>query len=112
MESGKSAYYLSLKDLCTLNHIPELINLSVDSFKIEGRMKKPEYVALTTHLYRKYVDMYYELGDGGYKKKIAESDELNRDIEMLKDIYNRRRIYMQVILPEKQKERICFLRQT
>ena len=89
MESGKSAYYLSLKDLCTLNHIPELINLSVDSFKIEGRMKKPEYVALTTHLYRKYVDMYYELGDGGYKKKIAESDELNRDIEMLKDIYNR-----------------------
>lgn len=89
MESGKSAYYLSLKDLCTLNHIPELLNLSVDSFKIEGRMKKPEYVALTTHLYRKYVDMYYELGDGGYKKKIAESDELNRDIEMLKDIYNR-----------------------
>lgn len=89
MESGKSAYYLSLKDLCTLNHIPELINLSVDSFKIEGRMKKPEYVALTTHLYRKYVDMYYELGDSGYKKKIAESDELNRDIEMLKDIYNR-----------------------
>lgn len=71
MESGKSAYYLSLKDLCTLNHIPELINLSVDSFKIEGRMKKPEYVALTTHLYRKYVDMYYELGDGGYKKKIC-----------------------------------------
>lgn len=89
IEGRKSAYYLSLKDLCTLNYIPELINLSVDSFKIEGRMKKPEYVALTTHLYRKYVDMYYELGDSGYKKRITESDELNKDIEMLKDIYNR-----------------------
>ncbi len=89
IEGRKSGYYLSLKDLCTLNYIPELINLSVDSFKIEGRMKKPEYVALTTHLYRKYVDMYYELGDSGYKKRITESDELNKDIEMLKDIYNR-----------------------
>lgn len=88
-EEGKAAYYLSLKDLCTLRHIPELINLSVDSFKIEGRMKKPEYVALTTHLYRKYTDLYCRLGDSGYKKEIAESDELNKDIEFLKDIYNR-----------------------
>ncbi len=113
MESGKSAYYLSLKDLCTLNHIPELINLSVDSFKIEGRMKKkPEYVALTTHLYRKYVDMYYELGDSGYKKKIAESDELNRDIEMLKDIYNRGGFTCGYLTGEAKKREYAFFRQT
>ena len=75
-------------------------------------MKKPEYVALTTHLYRKYVDMYYELGDSGYKKKIAESDELNRDIEMLKDIYNRGGFTCGYLTGEAKREEHAFFRQT
>ena len=82
MESGKSAYYLSLKDLCTLNHIPELINLSVDSFKIEGRMKNVTYAAYVTSIYRKYVDMYVSGGRDGYRVS-------DKDIEDLCDIYNR-----------------------
>lgn len=57
--SGAS-YPLSLKDMCTIHHIPELIQAGIDSFKIEGRMKKPEYAAGVTAIYRKYIDRYYE----------------------------------------------------
>lgn len=52
-------YPLSLKDMCTIDHIPELIEAQIASFKIEGRMKKAEYVAGVTGIYRKYIDMYY-----------------------------------------------------
>lgn len=52
-------YPLSLKDMCTIEHIPELIRAGIDSFKIEGRMKKPEYTAGVTAIYRKYIDKYY-----------------------------------------------------
>ncbi|MBQ0026979.1 MAG: U32 family peptidase [Lachnospiraceae bacterium] len=57
-KSGKE-YPLSLKDLCTIRHIKELIEAGIDSFKIEGRMKSAEYVAGVTAIYRKYVDAYY-----------------------------------------------------
>lgn len=56
----KAAYYLSLKDMCTIEMIPKLIEAGIDSFKIEGRMKKPEYAAGVTAVYRKYIDAYYE----------------------------------------------------
>lgn len=52
-------YPLSLKDMCTIEHIPELICAGIDSFKIEGRMKKPEYTAGVTAIYRKYIDKFY-----------------------------------------------------
>lgn len=56
----KDEYYpLSLKDMCTIEHIPELIEAGIDSFKIEGRMKKPEYAAGVTAIYRKYIDRVY-----------------------------------------------------
>lgn len=58
--AGKDGYFLSLKDMNTLEHIPELIEAGIDSFKIEGRMKKPEYVAGVVSVYRKYIDKYYE----------------------------------------------------
>ena len=45
---GKNGYLMSLKDICTLESIPDLIEHGIDSFKIEGRMKKPEYVAGVT----------------------------------------------------------------
>lgn len=49
-------YLLSTKDLNIINHIEELIEIGIDSFKIEGRMKRPEYVYLMTSLYRKAID--------------------------------------------------------
>lgn len=58
---SREQYYLSLKDMCTLEHLPRLIEAGIDSFKIEGRMKKPEYAAGVTAVYRKYIDHYYEL---------------------------------------------------
>lgn len=57
---GKEGYPLSMKDMCTLEILPELIEAGIDSFKIEGRMKKPEYAAGVTAVYRKYIDRYYE----------------------------------------------------
>lgn len=50
-------YLLSSKDVCTLDIIPELINSGAMSFKIEGRMKTPEYVGVVTSIYRKYIDL-------------------------------------------------------
>lgn len=47
---------LSPKDLCALEYLPELINAGVKCFKIEGRLKSPEYVATVTRIYRKYID--------------------------------------------------------
>ncbi|NBL00074.1 MAG: U32 family peptidase, partial [Erysipelotrichia bacterium] len=51
-EYAQAAYLLSLKDLNTLDHVDKLIAAGIDSFKIEGRMKKSEYVAHITALYR------------------------------------------------------------
>ena len=50
-------YLLSTRDLCTLDFLPDLVNAGVKCFKIEGRMKTPEYVATVTKIYRKYLDM-------------------------------------------------------
>lgn len=83
VDSGKEqSYVLSLKDICTLEIIPELVEAGIDSFKIEGRMKKPEYVALVTAMYRKYVDLYITKGKDGFKVN-------PKDREQLMDLYNR-----------------------
>ena len=75
-------YLLSPKDLCTLSLIPDILDSGVYSLKVEGRMKKPEYVASVTRMYRKYVDLYLEKGREHYHVEEA-------DILQLKDIYNR-----------------------
>ena len=54
-----SGYLLSTRDLCGLDYIPKLIESGVKCFKIEGRMKSPEYVATVTRIYRKYIDLAY-----------------------------------------------------
>lgn len=63
-EDGKKInqddYILSPKDLNSLEHIGKLIEIGVDSLKIEGRMKRPEYVYYVTHLYRKAIDEYID----------------------------------------------------
>lgn len=48
---GKTGYPLSLKDLCLAGHLPPLVDAGVASFKIEGRMKRPEYTAIVTQIY-------------------------------------------------------------
>lgn len=67
--AGKEGYFLSLKDMNTLDKIPELIEAGIDSFKVEGRMKKPEYVAGVISVYRKYIDEYYREVDGNPAKR-------------------------------------------
>lgn len=74
---------LSLKDLCTIDLLPELIDAGIDSFKIEGRMKQPEYVYTVTGMYRKYADLYLEKGRGGYRVE-------KEDRKALTDAYQRR----------------------
>jgi putative protease len=51
-------YLLSPKDLCTLELLPQLIEAGVASFKLEGRMKRPEYVAIAVDTYRQAIDRY------------------------------------------------------
>lgn len=53
-------FLLSPKDLCGLDNIGALIEMGVDSFKIEGRMKKPEYVAACVHAYRQVTDAWFD----------------------------------------------------
>jgi len=53
---------LSPRDLCLLDDLGDLIHAGIDSFKIEGRMKSPEYVAVVTSIYRKYIDQYLKTG--------------------------------------------------
>jgi len=78
----KAAYYLSLKDMCTINLLPRLIEAGIDSFKIEGRMKKPEYTAGVTAVYRKYIDAYYE------QKLAAESGERKAGMQADKVVFS------------------------
>ncbi len=70
--SGET-HTLSLKDMCTIEHVPELIKAGMDSFKIEGRMKRSEYAAGVTALYRKYIDAYYKNPDK--KLRISSQDK-------------------------------------
>lgn len=81
-------YLLSPKDICTLDLIPDMAEAGINSFKIEGRMKRPEYAALTAYLYRKWTDIYIENGADYFNSKNA-INERNSDIEKLSDIYNR-----------------------
>lgn len=81
IDHGKEGYPLSMRDMCTLEILPELIKAGIDSFKIEGRMKKPEYAAGVTAVYRKYIDLYYE-----NPEKYCASDE---DLNYLRALYIR-----------------------
>ena len=60
-ENGRTYYALSPKDMCRIGSIPDLVEAGVASFKIEGRIKSPEYVATVTRIYRKYIDRFDSL---------------------------------------------------
>ncbi len=70
---GKEGHLLSTKDLCSINSLEALRDAGVDSFKIEGRLKRPEYVASVTKAYRTAIDDF----------------SLKQDVEPLKQMFNR-----------------------
>ena len=61
---------LSLKDICTLDILPDILDAGVMSLKIEGRMKQPGYTAGVTSVYRKYLDLYLS----GKEYKVQDAD--------------------------------------
>ena len=82
--SKQGNYLLSPKDLCSLSLLPSLMELPVDSLKIEGRMKNVEYVAGVTSIYRKYLDQIFANWEEREHFKPEESD-----IHALEELYCR-----------------------
>ncbi len=79
--AGKKGYYLSMKDMNTVEFLPELIEAGAYSMKIEGRMKSPIYTAGVVSVYRKYLDLAMEDPD---HFKVDE-----KDLTVLREIYDR-----------------------
>ena len=59
-ENDRGTYIFNSKDLCMIEHIPDMVDAGIDSFKIEGRMKTALYVATVARTYRKAIDDFYE----------------------------------------------------
>ena len=74
-------YIMSPKDLCTIEFIDQLIEAGINSFKIEGRKRAPEYVAKAVAVYRQAIDLYFEGNLTEEKKKDLLTE--------LKKVYNR-----------------------
>lgn len=81
INKNSEKYLLSPKDLCSLEILPKILEAGINSLKIEGRMKRPEYVAAVTKQYRWYVDFYLE---NRYKFQVEKSD-----MQELMELYNR-----------------------
>lgn len=74
-EDDRGSYLFSSKDLCMIEHIPELIETGIVSLKIEGRMRSINYLASTVKVYREAIDAYYE-NPKTYRTKDRWLDEL------------------------------------
>lgn len=68
-ENDRGTYIFNSKDLCMIEHIPEIIEAGIDSLKVEGRMKTALYVAAVARTYRKAIDDYY-ISEETYRKNI------------------------------------------
>jgi putative protease len=74
-------FFINTKDLCMIEHVPELIEANIDAFKIEGRMRDPIYIEEATNCYREAIDSYY---DGSFNDaKVSEW------LRRLEKVYNR-----------------------
>ncbi|MBR5762611.1 MAG: U32 family peptidase [Lachnospiraceae bacterium] len=77
-ENERGTFIFNSKDLCMVDHIPELLDAGIDSYKIEGRMKTALYVATVARTYRKAIDDFfesrakYEANLGWYREEIAK----------------------------------------
>lgn len=76
-EDEHGTYIFNSKDLCMIDHIPELIEGGAASLKIEGRMKSVYYVAAVVAAYRKAIDAYYAEG-GAYRVRPEWREELEK----------------------------------
>ena len=76
IEDGEFTSVMSSRDLCMIQHIPELIAAGVDAWKIEGRMKSQYYVATVTRIYRAAIDMFF--GNGTYEYQERWLKELGK----------------------------------
>lgn len=100
---GKPQNILSMKDLCTVELIPDLIEAGIDSFKIEGRMKQPDYVYQVTQMYRKYTDRYFETGKERFQAE-------KKDLAELEGIYQRRGYFQGYYRSQNGRHMISFQR--
>ena len=83
-------FLLSPKDQCLLPRLHELLATGIDSLKLEGRMKKPEYAAGVTAIYRRWLDRYEELGPEGYEQYLHKhKKDMADDVATLAELYNR-----------------------
>lgn len=74
-------YVMSPQDLCTIEFVDQLIEAGIDSFKIEGRKRAPEYVAKAVSVYRQAIDLYYE--------NILTKEKKKKLLTELEKVYNR-----------------------
>ena len=83
--AGQKGYYLSMKDMQTIELLPELIEAGAYSFKIEGRMKSPVYTAGVVSVYRKYLDLALDCID----RKQSTYRVAEEDLRTLREIFDR-----------------------
>ena len=76
VEDGEFASVMSSRDLCMIQHIPELVSAGADAWKIEGRMKSQYYVATVTRIYREAIDMFF--GNEVYEYQDRWLEELGK----------------------------------
>lgn len=76
-ETEKGTFIFNSKDLCMINHIPELVKAGISSFKIEGRVKSQYYVATVVRSYRMAIDEYFDKGEE-YKYQEEWLDEIKK----------------------------------
>lgn len=106
-------YLLSLKDISTLDLIPDLVDAGIASLKIEGRMKSPEYAAGVTAMYRRYIDLYLEKGRGDYMVRPGDRrmlSELFSRGDYSEGYYNERNGRHMIVLTDQSDEKRADLR--
>ncbi len=91
---GEKGFYMSLKDLCSLNHIREFKEIGVSSLKIEGRMKGSEYVSTVVGIYRKYID--------------SGASPTEEDVKKLDRIFFRGGLTDGYLIKKQGREMFCF----
>ena len=77
-EGDGGTYLFNSKDMCMIEHIPEMIKAGITSFKIEGRAKSAYYVAVVTNAYRKAIDNYFENPSDDYVPENWIIDEMKK----------------------------------
>ncbi len=77
-EGDGGTYILNSKDMCMIEHIPQMVKSGITSFKIEGRAKSEYYVAVVTNAYRKAIDGYFENPSDDYRPEQWILDEMRK----------------------------------